>query len=328
MHCLTSLGGIADTSDRLYHRVTMIAAAIGGAGVDIFFVLSGFIIFALVERDRSDAPPLRRTTRFLIHRCFRIFPPYWTALLATILLQVWFDPRMPIPIDAAVLTLTTTRIAFLPQAWTLAFEVWFYAGTAALLLLPRRHLAAGLLAWTAIQAALFAVHRTTGGWPTWPIFAKPLVLEFFLGCAVARLCDRRPLPVSAAAAILPTGLALFLAGGLVCYRLGAQGSFSDLQRVVFWGVSSGLAVWALVSLERAGREIWPDLLVRLGDHSYSIYLWHIPVLSAFFVSGLQARLGHAKIAQAAIEFLVTLAVASLSYRLIERPSVRLSHRLA
>src|SRR5437588_671898 len=114
----------------------------GYAGVDLFFVLSGFIITAT---SRADLGRPGRLPRYAFRRAWRIYPAYWVALAVGVGV---FAVLSPDPVfrtgwatdlrDALLLTPRPELCRFLPVAWTLSYELMFYLAFAALFLLPRR----------------------------------------------------------------------------------------------------------------------------------------------------------------------------------------------
>jgi hypothetical protein len=119
-------------------------------GVDLFFVISGFVI-ALAAAEIGKAEGRHGTLNFAFRRCARIYPLYWIVLAAAVLsslvitLQGW--PDIPQTLTASYVFLTVDWNWFIPQAWSLAFEVYFYLAVAiVLLIVPNRVIEALVLA--------------------------------------------------------------------------------------------------------------------------------------------------------------------------------------
>lgn len=240
----------------------------GAVGVDIFFVISGLVIFLSTEG--KSLPP----GRFLLYRLFRIVPAYWlyTALMA--LLVVFAQPMVP---DQTLdWSHFLQSLLFIPTAnpggygiyptlnvgWTLNYEILFYVLFAWALLF---RLQVRLLI---VAALLFAVCQAwTGyGWIS-QFYRSDIVYEFLLGIAIGMIYRR---------GWIKPGLWLPLLG--VTGALVAIYHLPPEPRFVSWGLPSAVLVMACMSLERFFEH--SRLFKLLGDCSYSVYLMHVLVLSA------------------------------------------------
>lgn len=229
-------------------------AGYGAAGVDLFFVISGFIM-ANVAAGRSAG-------EFLRDRLWRIYPLWWVAVLPWLFVVL----RGPTFI-ASSLTLWPIypdgyHVPVLKVGWTLSFELLFYLGMA---------IAIATRGWIVVSAyALFLFGAVIIANPLLDFLGSPMTLEFLMGVLVARL-PRRP----ALGLLMPAGLGLlaFTSAGLggVEASLGFQWA---LLRAVEWGFPVALVVWGSLSLERMFDLRLFDLPVAIGDASYSIYLFH------------------------------------------------------
>ena len=236
-------------------------AAYGAAGVDLFFVISGFIM-ANVAGGRS-------ASQFALDRFSRIYPMWWIAALP----WLFFVPR-DLFYNLSTLTLWPIWAGdyFVPAprvGWTLCLELLFYMGVA--LAIATRPVV------PLIFYALFLLGALTISTPLLEFVGSPMGLEFLMGVAIARLPRRRMFGL-----FIPVGLALL---SLTPTELGDLGSsiHADwaLRRAIEWGVPAAMVLWGGVSLEAwfQGRAF--NLPVRVGDASYSIYLFH-PLVSYGF----------------------------------------------
>jgi exopolysaccharide production protein ExoZ len=245
---------------------------IGAAGVDVFFVISGFIMWVISQK--REMTPLG----FFGDRLKRIVPIYWMATAA-----------MCIGALAGIfpnLTLTVAHVVdsflFIPhrspngghiwpvlvQGWTLNYEMFFYAVFACVLFLPSRRRLAAL-------AVIFLL-LAGGGWlldsrnPLLATYTNPLILEFLLGALIGRLwlAGRMPSAKTGAA------LVVFSLCGFAFVGVTLKG-FSPF----FLGPLAGLLVVGTLALEDADRVVRSRLLSYIGDGSYSIYLWHTFAIS-------------------------------------------------
>jgi exopolysaccharide production protein ExoZ len=281
-------------------------------GVDLFFVISGFIITVVAwdSFGRFDG-----VVPFVTRRLVRIGFLYW--LLLTVYaatgnygLEQLLRAYLLLPAYPQVIAV----------AWTLVFEIIFYGITAAALLLPRA------LAFPAIVAALFGVAAM-------PIMSfsqppgQPIILEFAYGIAIAILY-RRGLRITAG-----TGVAL-IASGLAAFALACwmRPESVHVHDPLTWGAPVALVV--------AGAVLGPEwratrltlFLGAIGDASYALYLTHFPIVR---VIGNLARASGADFTTSpfaiAIYFAFVLAipigVALWVYRFVEKPVLAYSKRL-
>ena len=255
----------------------------GSAGVDMFFVISGFVM-VWVTQSKAGARP-HGVGRFLYSRASRIYPLWW-VYAGIMALWVWRDAGMVEPGHLL------RSFALLPQAgapvlevgWTLIHEMYFYAAFAGLLCLPRARLAEGLLAWAlavAMCALVLSAPPLAGN--VVELATSPLTLEFLMGAGLALLLERgRVVSVRTAWVELGAGLILLvLAMGFAPEAWFAV--YPNMAKVMLFGVPCALVVDGCVGLERAGgwaNGVWSWMGTRLGDASYSLYLSHLFVLSA------------------------------------------------
>jgi exopolysaccharide production protein ExoZ len=305
-------------------------------GVDLFFVISGFVIVHAAGR-QSGQPG--GWARFLAHRIVRVVPLYWLVSLAVLILVL---ARPDLLGDAAMLVGEPGTIVagflFWPAArpdgtvqplyglgWTLNYEAFFYGLFAAGLGLGRR----GAVAWLVIALALLvAAGRSIPDLPL-PVrfWANPIVLEFAAGAglALAYGAGLRPgRPVRIGLAILG-GLGLVLAARLV----GGLDEVGGFQRPLLVGLPATLLVASALGPERdatqvARRPAGLRGLVRLGDASYALYLTHPFALRLAREGLLRLGLAPALFPWGAmlLMLLASVAVALPVHRYVERPLTR------
>ena len=252
---------------------------VGRSGVDIFFVISGFIM-VYVTRDAFG----RRgaSADFMIKRAIRIIPVYWfyTFALAGLMLLAPGNVSGGKSVQLQHLVYSLAFISWpnnvgdlkpvLQVGWTLNYEMYFYAVVATLLVFSRRYFLSAMTAVfvsSAILGVLFPV-----AFPPAKVLVSPLLLEFLMGCAAAVLYfSRDSIPA-------PRLLALLGCVGLIA-TMAVDTSVS--MRWLKWGVPGFFLVTGLVFWEKSLRCYVPRLLVVLGGSSYSLYLTHI-----FSINGL------------------------------------------
>lgn len=306
-----------------YHVVGE-AGVIGAAGVDVFFVISGFVIGLVTTGRRVD--PLA----FAYDRATRILPLYWlfTALLVvTKLAAPGLLPRLPL--DAAwiaksfllvptVLPGTTGTFPFLYQGWTLWYEVLFYAAAlVAIVSAPRRQTAA-LTAMLAALIALGMALRPQGA--IGATLTDPLLVEFLAGYwfAVWRARGGR-LSAIAGAALLAGGIAGLAAAAF------AAGAPEGWPRVVWWGLPAMALFVGAVSLDDGGHAREWTIPRLLGDASYAIYLSHGIAVSLLLLlwrlAGMPFTDAASQIIPALVTFGLATAIGVAVHLAVERPTM-------
>ncbi len=307
---------------------------IGGFGVDLFFVISGFIM--TVTNWNSFRIP-NAGKRFFARRAIRIYPPYWFALLP--ILPVYFFARnqlmvshvgVKIGVIESILLLPQQTHFFLPVAWTLVWEIVFYVVFSQFLRLDRRHLAAALGVWLVVELVLNVAFGSSQNFYL-HFLGQPLPIEFILGAGVGILYGRRTMPGAlpiAALAIAATAAA-WTAISVLHIDLGAPDALAPVLRVSLFGPPAALLVYAAVALERDGRLRVSAAISSIGDASYAMYLWHISILVALRqVIERIAPAGPLAHAAVVISTLAVVVIVGLGvYRFFEKPVTRRLNRL-
>jgi exopolysaccharide production protein ExoZ len=258
------------------------AAQLGFAGVDLFFVLSGFVMVH-VTRFGAGQPVL--IPAFLFARLTRIYPLWWLVLGAVTV--VWFiRPDMVFASVAGTPNLLADfalvpheRLPLLAVGWTLIHEVYFYLAFAALMVLPLRLLPLGILAWMLCAAVGNVWLRATGAEPSplLGILTHPLTLEFGLGAAVGLLAGRgeRPVPLF----LITAGVIWMVGAGFIASERPVALFDDGWTRVLSFGPAWALVVWGMVGHEVDRWRIPLRPLAGLGEASYALYLIHVPVFA-------------------------------------------------
>lgn len=307
------LRGVAALCVVAYHASGGILPT-GTFGVNLFFVISGFLMFAITDASSRPGP-------FLVDRALRVVPLYWLATLAQI---AWMRLRgegglehgewvfasfLFLPVEHSPVPMVFNPV--LPQGWTLNYEMMFYLTTGLLLFLPRR-------AQLPTLAALFAALVAAGpfvppGSPPLLFWTRPIILLFLAG-ALIWLLWRSP---NREAAIGWSAIGV----GLGVYAVMVHPLFSSLILAVL--AAAPLLAGTLI-LERAGLVRRWRLAALLGDASYSIYLWHFfPVWLAF---SLAEFLGVPRFYSYPFAFVGGVLFGLAAYKLIEEPFLALVRR--
>jgi peptidoglycan/LPS O-acetylase OafA/YrhL len=299
-------------------------------GVAIFFLLSGFLLYQPFLRGRV------RLGAYAWRRALRIVPAYWVALTVAALVlplrEVWSN--VPLFFGFAQVYRDKTAGQGLGQAWTLCVEVAFYVFLPVWGLVAARTrslwpLAALFAASVAYNAAVLTAFGAKVG-PLEPaLIALPGFLDWFaLGMAVA-LLEARGVRFRAPWAWAAGALALYVLSVVALWnaRLDVYTHTEWLIRHVSYGAIAVCVLIVGVAGARALRA-WP--LVRLGEISYGIYLYHLFVLALLSRWGLIAweRHVHPYLLWTAFALAGSVLLATLSWRLVERPLWRAARRVS
>ncbi|MFM0720217.1 acyltransferase [Paraburkholderia strydomiana] len=336
------------------HRLFGDIGEIGHLGVWIFFALSGFLIIGILssQRARIEAGASRfgaELRRFLFRRTLRIFPIYYLMLVVMCVLMAFglASPELAsgMPFHFAYLTnfWIGSVLRYWPgrysHLWSLAIEEQFYLVVAPLLLLvaARRHRA---VCWTIVVVGLISLLAMRAAhWDEITIYTHPLTNFWLLalggigGLMIAR-------EQSALRAWLGRGMTLFALSLALVGLCATEPRWSGLDNPMLFTVISavyGVCIAALVGSIACCRNavvigmLEAGWLVSFGRISYGFYLYHnlIPDLTrnhhaAAFFGGTVPMWAHA--AGIAASFAISLAIAVLSWRLIEEPILRLKTR--
>lgn len=312
-------------------------AALGYAGVDIFFVISGYIMALTTKTLASSATSVGN---FLYKRFARIYSGWWPFFILYLAYGALTEGIAPQTRLLASFFLWPTLLPhhLVPIAWTLSFELFFYGCTAAVLAWDRTRAWLAMIIWAGVVLFLNALWLAGGLFhpnnvadvtlPHW-FFFYPLTLEFIAGFLLHELLVRRGsdrwVPWAAGTALFAMLIAVYLRIG-VFHSSGMAGLFHAPERALLWGGLSVCLVAAVVRLEARGVRLaaWAE---PLGDASYSIYLGHILLFQLF----LRGRPHLPPLNLPGLEFATVLTAAVLllwvHHRVIERPLYDSSKRL-
>lgn len=339
------------------------------AGLTLFFVLSGFLLFRPIASAILRDAELPHVGRYLISRALRIVPAYVVILLvaALVLGAVRVEPSKfaygyltePVTLAKNLLLVQnyspSTVVTGIPASWSLQVEVAFYL-LLPILAAPAARLAAGRQVGARIGAALLpaalllviglagkawaaATYDAADPWAqewgaTWHAVLERSILAsadlFAFGMAAAVL-------TAAATQGLISPRRVRAAGGrIVAYVLPLavlvrpaldDRVFTSAMAFAF----AGLVAWMTLPAEtppRLVRALERRPLVFVGVISYSVYLWHQPVIFALDDQGLLAT-GRAGVAlNVTLVSAVTLVLAAVTYRLVEAPAIAARRRFS
>lgn len=249
---------------------------LGSFGVDLFFVLSGFLMVYISEPYRTGRQTIGH---FIVHRIIRIWPLYVLATLAALAPSIMNAAHS----GTRVYDLQDFRLlglVFVPSfdtqgllqpilgvGWTLQYEALFYLCFAVTLLFLRQYLLLGL---TGLLTVLYLFGSALPSTSVAGAFlSNGIIFEFLYGAAIAStLLSGRTIPQKYGVVALTVGVVALFA----CVGVSDESPYRLFAR----GIPAALMLIGMISLERA--VAWPTVLLRLGDASYSIYLVQILVI--------------------------------------------------
>jgi peptidoglycan/LPS O-acetylase OafA/YrhL len=290
----------------------------GSSGVDIFFVISGFVMAISIKN--------LTWSKFIGRRLLRIAPLYWliTSLTLLKLLAIAIHPSLAInathlhvPLDyilASFLFIPYRNSVGLIQpivsaGWTLSFEMFFYC-LFALALALKVHVVRFLTPTLIILALVGLLH--TGKWPSVTELASPLLLEFLAGVLLAYAVGFGFRINAAVSSFL--GIIGF-SGVMTLHIPNFPGG-----RALAWGASAFLVVQAFVMLEDKLGTFIPRWILRIGDASYSLYLGHMLVgLAAVRIIIMTGIPSSSEALLAAILIVISVATSLPLHSYVEKP---------
>ena len=289
----------------------------GFSGVDIFFVLSGFIILHTSSVSKINS------TNFIKKRFIRIYPIYW---LVTFLLIISYliSPsteqayRGDLGIIFGSLVLYPQKQYVVGVAWSLTYEIVFYLIFALTYFRKPKFLFYALTLWGFI-ILLAQIFKIKTGIFAIDALIHPLILNFAFGCFIAYIYKHYSIAYSGWFFLI--GVVLFILSWSIYYHykiiLPNTTVFNgDMARVYLFGIPAAFLILGATYL----KVTVPRVLVYLGDASYSIYLVHGTVLSILikFVNKFNQSDIFANFSGAIFLFLTTLVICCCFYSLIEK----------
>jgi len=247
---------------------------VGAAGVDLFFVISGFVMAMIVAR-----PGAFNGKEFWIRRVARVVTAYWviTGVVFVLALQL---PQLFNSTTADLYNLVASlsfvaldqgdgsTAPLLVVGWTLNYEIFFYAIvalTAGVFADRKLVVASGLMICLVTAGILLKPVN-----PNLAFYTDPILLEFVLGILVYRTWSQTR---SVGLNLAP--LAIFVVG-TVLLVLQWERPVGD-WRVLFWGVPAAAVLYGSLGVITFKSKF----LARLGEWSYALYLTHVFVITLY-----------------------------------------------
>lgn len=288
----------------------------GAAGVDVFFVISGFIMMFTTFSPQRE---VRSPSEFLINRFVRIYPIYWVFL--GLLLAIWsigfYQTLNPTPdsVIRGALLLPTNHL-LLSVSWTLVYEIYFYLIFALTLIFRSMSMTLGLTVAGIVLGLVFGGFAPDSA--TQRFLANPVTLEFCFGLALGALV------LKGAKLAVPNwmvwgAVAMMIAAPAYLYSPSTSG-LEGGSRVIAWGAPALVIVAASLHW-RGGTGRFDALWRLLGDASYSIYLSH-PFVMMIYGRLLRDHESLSALIQWPVVVIVSLlsaVVGVAAHQIIEKP---------
>lgn len=306
----------------------------GMFGVDLFFVISGFVMIAVT---RGKFQNTKQAIRFLYHRAMRIYPTYW--VYSVLVLGVFLvNPSLvnsnqgnQVDILASFLLLPSKTSPLIMVGWTLIHEMYFYLVFFLILLLtPEKRIFHAMLLWAAVVIFLNILLESIN--PFIKLIFHPLTIEFISGCFLAIIFYRTSsqlLKTSSLLAMAFIGFVASIYGHNLYQHFTGYIEPQGWWRILIFGVPALLMVLCFINAERNGFVIHSSL-IKIGDASYSIYLSHILTLNAAgrIWSVFSSNSIYDNYIVVPVLFILVIIVGMASSRYVERPLLTYSRRIA
>jgi peptidoglycan/LPS O-acetylase OafA/YrhL len=308
----------------------------GAAGVDLFFALSAFLITSILLRERAETGGIS-LRRFYLRRVLRIWPLYFLLIgLGVVLAHTMANQSLPWYYVAGYLLFVGNWVHAVfgrPESvcsplWTVSIEEQFYLVWPLLMKMLRRRgmIIAGIVTFllATVSRAGFMLTGWSGGFIYYGSTSRCDSLA--LGILLALFADRLPrLRRGMRWLLLAAGLSGWVASSA---WLNEQPGPVDMRMVLgrlVVSVSAGAILYAC--LHSHSRLVRGDWVVRLGKISYGLYMLHLTGI-LIMLNLLHPVWGWQLLATKALGFVMTVILASASYRWIESPFLRLKDRFA
>tara|TARA_Y100001970_G_scaffold293589_1_gene441417 strand:- start:2168 stop:3157 length:990 start_codon:yes stop_codon:yes gene_type:complete len=285
----------------------------GGWGVDIFFVISGFIMMYITETENKF---------FIIKRFIRIIPLYWILTIGVFIISFLkpellnnttaniehlFKSLFFIPFDKN----GTGHFPILFLGWTLNYEIIFYLIFAVSLLLFRKY---RLIICSTLILLFYLINNFfSDNFFISQTYSNTIMFEFIYGMIIYELWKKYRNKSSINNLYKISYIVVF--AGIIFYLQSLQG----LPRLIRWGIPAAfLCIFFILLIENFK---FPKIFVTLGDASYSLYLIHPYIIQFFYkITGLDDQNFLVNCLFTFLIIIITLYISVLVFKLIEKPT--------
>lgn len=330
-----------------FHRLGPISGMLpnGWLGVDVFFVISGYLITSLLLRERAKSGTVN-LRNFYVRRFLRLMPAYWVFLVVLVLVHPAANGKMVPAFFTSLCYMSDYDMALnwgnvfgsgYENTWSLSVEEKFYFFWPAIVLLL------GMRCGYAAVAAII-VCEIFKGWLCYHHAAPLRILaafdthvdELMIGCVAAQLMSKEIVRTALTNFKGANFCSLTLIGAIafICCVAKHPATLTQPADCTFFYAVVMPVFSALIALFimlcSANEKLWLARILSfkplmwIGVLSYSLYLWHPFVIER--VSWWATSVTHNPVKNELITFAACLGAASLSYYLVERPFLRLKKR--
>lgn len=309
----------------------------GNFGVDLFFVISGFVICLSTEKVECHM-----AIRFIIRRFFRIYP----LLIISVLSVYFLTARGGVTIDQFIRSIIPIHLDYskespvfgyniLISAWTITYEIIFYGIFLVAMLFSHKfrcELAIILILTLNVISSFyyfgeydFSLGKLSNTDSIAVIFSTSMLLEFIYGVFIYRLYMLHKFKyIGSLCGLYLLCLTLFLT--ILCLLIKVP--LLDGHGVFKWGIISFFIVLLLLLIKKSSILSYSSVLNWLGNISYSLYMTHIVVLE-FIFKRITPEIwsSQAGISKLLFYLIICLVVSHISYTFIEKPFIEVGKKI-
>ncbi|XVJ70765.1 MAG: acyltransferase [Rhizobacter sp.] len=305
----------------------------GFSGVDIFFVLSGFVVY----KSGVISIPKYGFFDFIKKRSARIYTTYWATFLLASILSIAVLDVYPKSTEQVVKSFFLLYPKFwdnwIPVAWSLTYELYFYLVLGLLLLAPKNIQTKAIIAtamyfilWNCYWLYFHTEKVLSDAHPLQFVFGG-FIIEFLFGALIGFLFNKRRDLFKNIPIIYP----LALIGVFFGFILGSKSHFYnqvEIMRAASYGVMAVSMLLIALNLEHCKCKP-PKILVMIGDSSFSMYLIHSVILG---ILGAMRHeyLGNHQELWLAFSLFIPIFVVFIShiwYLMVEKKTIQLIKRI-
>ncbi len=291
-------------------RIITTVSEWGFLGVDIFFIISGFIMaYTTFNKPRT----FNSAKIFFKHRLLRIYLAYWIFFIMAILIIYVTDSLKLESLNLIksffLLDINMYKLV-LPISWSLSYELYFYFLFLATFLFSVKILNRVIPIFFLIILSLVLLSNYTTILES-SFFYSHFILEFFAGVLLYIYQDK---------IIKIWILPIIILVSIISYYYGISHELKNgLYRVLSFGIGALTLVWTFLILEKFKIYQAKEYFVLLGDASYTIYLSHLVLIWLFYFSGLRNLFMFSPIIGWFLIVLIIISFSIIYYIKVEKP---------